>query len=89
MKGWTFESIRHALSAKGIKTGRKKKITFERGNIHRAERDVLARELEKHKDHISTPYALATYAIEHGAKVHGKKKEIAMEFKEQKAARRK
>lgn len=64
------------------------KKMFERGNIHRAERDVLARELEEHKT-IKTPYALSTYMIEKGARVHGKKKEIAKEFAEQKAIKRK
>jgi|SRR5271157_1010807 len=57
-------------------------------NFHRAERDVLARELEEHKE-IKTPYALSTYMIEKGAKVKGKKKEIAKEFAEQKAMKRK
>ncbi len=61
-----------------------KKITFERGKIARAERDVLAEELEEHEDHIKTPYALATYQIKRGAKLHGKKKAIAREFAEQK-----
>ena len=61
--GWKFEGLRHGLAAKGIKTGRKKrkkkrKTNFSRGHIERAERDVLARELEKYEDHIKTPCLL-------------------------------
>jgi hypothetical protein len=46
----------------------KKPMTFERGTVARAKRDVLARQLAKHK-RIKTPYALATHQIKKGVKV--------------------
>jgi len=62
--------------------GRKKKrISFERGRIYRARRDVLARRLSKKKG-IKTPFALATRMIQRGARVRNG--EVAREFEEQK-----
>lgn len=66
----------------GVLEGGKKKITFERGRIHRARRDVLARRLEKVKG-IETPYALATSMIKKGYGV--KNGEVKREFAEQKS----
>ncbi|MEW5897434.1 MAG: hypothetical protein AB1668_07095 [Nanoarchaeota archaeon] len=60
-----------------------KEVTFSRGKIARAKRDVLARRLGK-KGKIKEPYGLATYMVRKGVKV--KDHEVSEEFAEQKAA---
>jgi len=74
-----------------FKPNPKKKITFERGKIARAKRDVLAKELKKHKE-IVNPYALATWMIKKGyeyPKDKFKLRDINIEFEEQKKEKEK
>jgi len=65
---------------------RKNRVTFARGKVARAKRDVLARRLRKHR-HIKSPYGLATSMVKRGA--HVRDHAIGREFAEQKRMRRK
>lgn len=69
-----------------FKEGRKKGVSFERGNVHRAYRDVWARHIEKKAPGVKEPYAVATAMAKKGYKPRKHKGEIKAEFKEQKAA---
>lgn len=69
-----------------LKGKKEENVTFERGKIARAKRDVLAKRLAK-KAKIKEPFALATYMIKKGVKV--KDHEIEREFAEQKAQAKK
>lgn len=58
-----------------------KKVTFERGKIARAKRDILAKRLARKKK-IVEPFGLASWMVGRGAKV--KNGEVKREFAEQK-----
>ncbi len=64
---------------------------FARGNVERAERDVLARKLEK-KSGVKEPYAVATNMVKRGVKVTPKsavKNELKAQKREKRKAERK
>lgn len=102
-RGWHGESKRHSTAAMVGHARRKlpirhggpdPKAEFERGDIRRAVRDVLARKLQdKHRHYfgqpgIVSPYALATSMVQKGAKLRGYDDldAVATEFEEQSAA---
>lgn len=62
-----------------LQTGRR--VTFKRGKIARAKRDVLARRLARKKK-IKDPFGLATYQVRKGVKIPNG--EVKQEFAEQK-----
>lgn len=65
----------------------KKKVTFERGGLARAKRDVLARRLAASRAGVEVPFGLATYMVRAGVKVANG--EVARELREQTAMARK
>lgn len=67
------------------KSATSKFLSMKRGLPARAERDVIARDLEKYSDKIKQPYALATYMAQRGAKSR-KRAKVAKEFAQQKKA---
>ena len=73
-------------SKEELKAGKgppKEKVSFERGNIARAERDVIARGIEKKDGRVESAYAVATNIVKQGGKAKDREA-VEKEFKEQK-----